>query len=109
MVSSHSPPARTSSPLARARTRRAFVSVASGRRVMGKETKKTLDDLEAERLALEQEAYDDKNRMLKQSQFQELLELQTDEEPEFVEEIVAMFVDDAEAMESPRSRHLRWL
>ena len=65
---------------------------------MGKETKKTLEELEAERLALEQEAYDDKNRMLKQSQFQELLELQTDEEPEFVEEIVAMFVDDAEAM-----------
>ena len=60
--------------------------------------KKTLEELEAERLALEQEAYDDKNRMLKQSQFQELLELQTDEEPEFVEEIVAMFVDDAEAM-----------
>lgn len=65
---------------------------------MGKEPKKTLEELEAERLALEQEAYDDKNRMLKQSQFQELLELQTDEEPEFVEEIVAMFVDDAEAM-----------
>ena len=60
--------------------------------------KKNLEELEAERLALEQEAYDDKNRMLKQSQFQELLELQTDEEPEFVEEIVAMFVDDAEAM-----------
>ena len=65
---------------------------------MGKTTKKTLEELEAERLALEQEAYDEKNRMLKQSQFQELLELKTDEEPEFVEEIVTMFVDDAEAM-----------
>lgn len=51
--------------------------------------------LEAERVALEREAYDEKNRLLNQSQFQELLELQTDEEPEFVEEIVAMYVDDA--------------
>lgn len=60
--------------------------------------KKTLDELEAERASLEREAYDEKNRLLNQSQFQELLELQTDEEPEFVEEIVAMYVDDAEAM-----------
>jgi histidine-containing phosphotransfer protein len=57
-----------------------------------------VDDLESERLALEHEAYDEKNRLLNHSQFQELLELQTDEEPEFIEEIVAMYVDDAEAM-----------
>ena len=61
-------------------------------------SKKTVLALEAERVALEREAYDEKNRLLNQSQFQELLELQTDEEPEFVEEIVAMYVDDAEAM-----------
>ena len=61
-------------------------------------SKKTVLALEAERVALEREAYDEKNRLLNKSQFQELLELQTDEEPEFVEEIVAMYVDDAEAM-----------
>ena len=61
---------------ARARARRTLLPPHHPTSEMGK---KTLEELEAERLALMQEAYDDKNRMLKQSQFQELLELQTDE------------------------------
>ena len=39
-----------------------------------------------QRAALEQEAYDEKNKLLNQAQFQELLDLQTDEEPDFVHE-----------------------
>lgn len=49
-------------------------------------------------MQLEQEAYDEKNKLLNQSQFQELLELQTDEEPDFVEEIVDMYITDAKDM-----------
>mmetsp|Transcript_18169 Transcript_18169/g.29031 ORF Transcript_18169/g.29031 Transcript_18169/m.29031 type:complete len:193 (+) Transcript_18169:304-882(+) len=59
---------------------------------------KTLAALEAERAELEQEAYDEKNKLLNQSQFQELLDLQTDEEPDFVEEIVEMYITDAKDM-----------
>ena len=44
------------------------------------------------------QAYDEKNKLLNQTQFQELLELQTDEEPDFMEEIVQMYVSDAEEM-----------
>ena len=54
--------------------------------------------LPSQRAALEQEAYDEKNKLLNQTQFQELLELQTDEEPDFMEEIVQMYVSDAEEM-----------
>ena len=54
--------------------------------------------LPSQRAALEQEAYDEKNKLLNQTQFQELLELQTDEEPDFMEEIVQMCVSDAEEM-----------
>lgn len=51
-----------------------------------------------QRSALEQEAYDEKNKLLNKSQFQELLELQTDEEPEFVAEIVEMYLTDTKEM-----------
>ena len=44
------------------------------------------------------EAYDEKNKLLNQAQFQELLELQNDDEPDFVEEIVEMFITDAKDM-----------
>ena len=57
-----------------------------------------LPSLPSQRAALEQEAYDEKNKLLNQTQFQELLELQTDEEPDFMEEIVQMYVSDAEEM-----------
>lgn len=51
-----------------------------------------------QRAALEQEAYDEKNKLLNQSQFQDLLELETDEEPEFMREIVEMYIADANDM-----------
>lgn len=57
-----------------------------------------MEQLEIERAQLEQEAYDEKNKLLNKSQFQELLELQTDEEPDFVEEIVDMYITDAKDM-----------
>ena len=57
-----------------------------------------------QRAQLEQEAYDEKNKLLNQSQFQELLELQSDEEPDFVEEIVEMYITDAKEMLKVRGR-----
>mmetsp|Transcript_19160 Transcript_19160/g.47859 ORF Transcript_19160/g.47859 Transcript_19160/m.47859 type:complete len:172 (-) Transcript_19160:181-696(-) len=60
------------------------------------EMAKTLKELESERATMEEEAFDKKNKLLNQSQFQELLELQTDEEPDFVEEIVEMYITDAQ-------------
>ena len=51
-----------------------------------------------QRADLEQEAYDEKNKLLNQSQFQDLLELETDEEPEFMREIVEMYIADANDM-----------
>lgn len=52
----------------------------------------------SQRSALEQEAYDEKTKLLNRSQFQELLELQNEEEPEFVAEIVEMYLADAKVM-----------
>ena len=52
----------------------------------------------SQRSALEQEAYDEKTKLLNKSQFQELLELQNEEEPEFVAEIVEMYLADAKEM-----------
>jgi len=58
----------------------------------------SLQQLELKKARLEQEAYDEKNKLLNPSQFQELLELQTDDEPNFVKEIVEMYITDAEGM-----------
>ena len=63
-----------------------------------KKTKNISPKKQIQRGQLEQEAYDEKNKLLNQSQFQELLDLQTDEEPDFVEEIVDMYITDAKDM-----------
>ena len=57
-----------------------------------------LPSFRPQRSALEQEAYDEKTKLLNRSQFQELLELQNEEEPEFVAEIVEMYLADAKEM-----------
>jgi len=59
---------------------------------------RSLPSFRPQRSALEQEAYDEKTKLLNRSQFQELLELQNEEEPEFVAEIVEMYLADAKEM-----------
>jgi histidine-containing phosphotransfer protein len=61
---------------------------------------KTMTDaaLLGELLAMEKHAFDPVNNLLNRAQFDELLDLQTDAEPTFMEEIVEMYCDDSQTM-----------
>lgn len=50
--------------------------------------------LMAELLAMEKIAFDPTNTLLNRGQFNELLDLQTETEPDFMQEIVDMYCDD---------------
>ena len=47
---------------------------------------------------LEKQAYDTKSKLLNESQFSELLGLQSEDEPEFIDEIIEMYTADARSM-----------
>ena len=47
---------------------------------------------------LEKQAYDTKSKLLNASQFSELLGLQSEDEPEFIDEIIEMYTADARSM-----------
>ena len=54
--------------------------------------------LMAELLAMEKIAFDPTNTLLNRGQFNELLDLQTETEPDFMQEIVDMYCDDSHTM-----------
>lgn len=56
------------------------------------------ESLLGELLAMEKHAFDPVNNLLNRAQFDELLDLQTDSEPTFMEEIVEMYCDDSQTM-----------
>lgn len=56
------------------------------------------ESLVAELLAMEKRAFDPTNTLLNRAQFDELLDLQTDSEPDFMQEIVDMYCDDSQSM-----------
>ena len=60
--------------------------------------KKTAEELQDEIANLETEAFDSRSKLLSKSQFGELLGLQSDDEPGFIEELVEMYTDDARSM-----------
>ena len=47
---------------------------------------------------MENHAFDPKNNLLNRAQFNELLDLQTESEPDFMEDIVNMYCDDSQSM-----------
>ena len=47
---------------------------------------------------LEKQAYDEKSKLLNESQFSELLGLQSEDDPAFIEEIIEMYTTDARSM-----------
>lgn len=56
------------------------------------------ESLVAELLEMEKRAFDPTNTLLNRAQFDELLDLQTDSEPDFMQEIVDMYCDDSQSM-----------
>lgn len=56
------------------------------------------DDILKEMNDMDQYAFDPKNVLLNRGQFNELLELQTDAEPEFMQEIIDMYCVDSQGM-----------
>lgn len=60
--------------------------------------KTTIEELQDEIAGLEAEAYSTKSKLLNESQFSELLGLQSEDEPEFIEEIIEMYTADARSM-----------
>ena len=47
---------------------------------------------------MENHAFDPKNNLLNRAQFNELLDLQTESEPDFMEDIVNMYCDDSQSI-----------
>lgn len=60
--------------------------------------KKTVEMIQNEIAMLEKQAYDTKSKLLNESQFSELLGLQSEDEPEFIDEIIEMYTADARSM-----------
>jgi len=60
--------------------------------------KKTVEMIQNEIEMLEKQAYDTKSKLLNESQFSELLGLQSEDEPEFIDEIIEMYTADARSM-----------
>ena len=59
---------------------------------------KTVEMIQNEIAMLEKQAYDTKSKLLNESQFSELLGLQSEDEPEFIDEIIEMYTADARSM-----------
>ena len=58
---------------------------------------KTVEMIQNELVLLEKQAYDEKSKLLNKSQFSELLGLQSEDDPAFIEEI-EMYTADARSM-----------
>lgn len=58
----------------------------------------TVEMIQNEIAMLEKQAYDTKSKLLNESQFSELLGLQSEDEPEFIDEIIEMYTADARSM-----------
>ncbi|CAL6351439.1 unnamed protein product [Bathycoccus prasinos] len=71
---------------------------AGGRVSSPKGGKKTVEMIQNEIAMLEKQAYDTKSKLLNESQFSELLGLQSEDEPEFIDEIIEMYTADARSM-----------
>ena len=71
---------------------------AGGKVSSPKGGKKTVEMIQNEIAMLEKQAYDTKSKLLNESQFSELLGLQSEDEPEFIEEIIEMYTADARSM-----------
>jgi|TARA_B100001113_G_scaffold316616_1_gene283514 histidine-containing phosphotransfer protein len=59
---------------------------------------KTVEMIQNELAMLEKQAYDEKSKLLNESQFSELLGLQSEDDPAFIEEIIEMYTTDARSM-----------
>ena len=64
----------------------------------GGEKGKAVEMIQNEIAMLEKQAYDTKSKLLNESQFSELLGLQSEDEPEFIDEIIEMYTADARSM-----------
>ena len=71
---------------------------AGGKVSSPKGGKKTVEMIQNEIAMLEKQAYDTKSKLLNESQFSELLGLQSEDEPEFIDEIIEMYTADARSM-----------
>ena len=71
---------------------------AGGKVSSPKAGKKTVEMIQNEIAMLEKQAYDTKSKLLNESQFSELLGLQSEDEPEFIDEIIEMYTADARSM-----------
>ena len=71
---------------------------AGGKVSSPKGGKKTVEMIQNEIEMLEKQAYDTKSKLLNESQFSELLGLQSEDEPEFIDEIIEMYTADARSM-----------
>ena len=71
---------------------------AGGKVSSPKGGKKTVEMIQNEIAMLEKQAYDTKSKLLNASQFSELLGLQSEDEPEFIDEIIEMYTADARSM-----------
>jgi histidine-containing phosphotransfer protein len=71
---------------------------AGGKASSPKGGKKTVEMIQNEIAMLEKQAYDTKSKLLNESQFSELLGLQSEDEPEFIDEIIEMYTADARSM-----------
>jgi len=71
---------------------------AGGRVSSPKGGKETVEMIQNEIAMLEKQAYDTKSKLLNESQFSELLGLQSEDEPEFIDEIIEMYTADARSM-----------
>jgi len=71
---------------------------AGGKVSSTKGGKKTVEMIQNEIAMLEKQAYDTKSKLLNESQFSELLGLQSEDEPEFIDEIIEMYTADARSM-----------